>query len=79
MAADKTRDALSWKERLQIAVDAAQGQLAELLLIKLNFYFGSYIVTKMCQTYTCRPRVLASWLQTTYNSQRCEDSEHFSE
>lgn len=36
MAADKTRDALSWKERLQIAVDAAHGQLAELLLIKLT-------------------------------------------
>lgn len=36
MAADKTGDALSWKERIQIAVDAAQGQLAELLLIKLT-------------------------------------------
>nr|XP_023874406.1 putative leucine-rich repeat receptor-like protein kinase At2g19210 [Quercus suber] len=43
---DKTRDALSWKERLQIAVDAAQGQLAELLLIKLNFLFADFGFSK---------------------------------
>ena len=36
MAADKTKDALSWKERLHIAVDAAQGERAELLLINLT-------------------------------------------
>lgn len=37
VAIDKRKDTLTWKERIQIAVDAAQGLLAEWLVINLIF------------------------------------------
>lgn len=32
MAADKTKEVLTWKERLQIALDAAQGSESKMII-----------------------------------------------